>query len=420
MRYDVVVVGGGLAGVFAAVAAARRGAKVALFEAQGFLGGVATAAMVTVFMGYHVADEAAPEGMSPLVRGLFEEMMGRLHAAGGALDAWHFDDLILRTILDDMVLETGVDVHFHTQIAGTCLEDGHLRALTHVGKSGLRETAARLFIDSSGDADLAARSGAPFSAEGKDSPRQPMTATFQMAGIDAARVPPPGERARIWREAFERGETKEDLRGVGMFTTPRPDVFLFNTTHVYDLSGTDTLELSRAEMIGRRQAREVVRALQAFMPGFENAWLAKMGTRIGVRETRHLRGLYTLNAEDVLGARHFPDGIARCSFEIDIHDPKGGGNRSTPLEPGKFYEVPYRCLLPADGPRNILVACRAISATHEAHASLRIMATTAAMGEAAGVAATHALALKDDFHRVDGKALKRQLLEEGIMGAPLT
>lgn len=419
MTYDVIVAGGGLAGTFAAVAAARRGCRVALFEPGGFLGGVATAAMVTVFMGYHVVDEQAEDGMSPLVKGCFEEMISRLREEGGALDVWHFDDLILRTVLDDMVTESGVDVFFHSLVTSANIAEGRIRSISFAGKSGLCEATAMLFIDSSGDADLAFRAGARFEVGDGAGRIQPMTATFQMAGVDTARVPPPKERSRIYREAFERGDVAEDLGGVGMFATPRPGVFLFNTTHVYNLSGTDTLELSRAEMIGRGQTRRVVRALQQFMPGFENAWLVKMGTKIGVRETRRLRGLYTLTAGDVLEARHFPDGIARCSYEIDIHDPKGGGNRSVPLKRGTFYEIPYRCLLPADGPRNVIVACRAISATHEAHGSLRIMATTSAMGEAAGVAASRALAAGGDFHQIDGSALKRLLLEAQIMGSPL-
>jgi len=417
-QYDIVVAGGGLAGVFAAVAAARRGARVALFEPQGFLGGVATAALVTVFMGYHVArDGEAGEEHVPLVRGLFEEMNERLRAEGGTRDGFRFDDLILRGVLDDLATGAGVDLFFHSLMTGVRVEGDRVVAMHFASKSGLREVSAAVFIDSTGDADLAHAAGAGFRiGRSGDGRTQPMTATFQMAGIDSARLPAADRRHGIIREARERGELESDITGVGMFPTPREGVYLFNTSHIYGLSGTDVRELSQAEVIGRRQIRAIVRDLRRLIPGFESAWLVKTGTKVGVRETRHLEGVYTLTEEDVLHARHFPDGIARCSYEIDVHDPDKGRTVNIALRRGTFYEVPYRCLLPQAGPRNVLVACRAVSATHEAHASLRIMATTSAIGEAAGVAAGESLSLGGDVHAMEGCALKRILLRDRIMG----
>lgn len=413
--FDVVVAGGGLAGTFAAVAAARRGARVALFEPQGFLGGVATAAMVTVFMGYHVHAEDGQ--LAPLVRGLFEEMNDRMRVEEGTRDGFRFDDLVLRGVLDDLATEAGVELFFHSLVTGVRVEEDRIVGMQYASKSGLREAQAAVYVDSTGDADLASYAGVPFDiGRAGDGRSQPMTATFQMAGIDPDRLPPSARRNELFREARERGEIESDIKGVGMFPTPRPDVYLFNTSHIYDLSGTDVRDLSRAEVIGRRQIRAITRDLRRHIPGFEKAWLVKTGTKVGVRETRHLQGEYTLAADDVMAARAFPDGIARCSYEIDIHDPDKGATKNIVLKRGTFYEVPYRCLLPRRGPRNVLVACRAISATHEAHASLRIMATTSAMGEAAGVAAQWSLKHGGDVHSVNGETLKEHLLESGIMG----
>lgn len=417
LNYDVVVAGGGLAGTFAAVSAAREGAKVALFEPSGFLGGNATAGMVTTFMQYHVA---VGDEIHALVLGLFEEMNKRLMADKMILEhPFSFDDFSLRCVLDDFVSEAGVDVFFHCMIIDAVVEDGRMAALRFAGKSGLQEARAKVFIDSTGDADLAHYGGAKFwFGRESDGASQPMTATFQMAGVDGDRLPPAGERSRMYREAYARGDAEVDLGGIGMWPTPHKGVYFFNTMHVCGLSGIDARELSQAEILGRRKVRLITRALTKNIPGFENAYLIKTGTKIGVRETRHLIGEYTIDADDVLNGRHFDDGIARCAYEIDIHSPEDKATKHVALDKGVFYEIPYRCLLPADGPRNVLVACRGLSASHEAHASLRIMPTMSAVGEAAGIAAARSLELDGDVHAVDAAAIKKDLLERGIMGQP--
>lgn len=417
LNYEVVVAGGGLAGTFAAVAAAREGARVALFEPSGFLGGNATAGMVTTFMQYHVA---VGDEIHALVRGLFEETINRLTADNMILDApFSFDDFALRCLLDDLVTEAGVDVFFHCLIVGAGVEGERMTSLRFAGKSGLQEARAKVFIDSTGDADLAHYGGAQYwFGRESDGASQPMTATFQMAGIDAERLPAPKERSRLYIEAYERGDAEVELGGVGMWPTPHKGVYFFNTMHVCGLSGIDAKQLSQAEIEGRRQVRAITRALVKNIPGFENAYLIKTGTKIGVRETRHLVGEYTITADDVISGKHFPDGIARCAYEIDIHSPDNKATHHVVLDKGVYYEIPYRCLLPADGPRNVLVACRGLSASHEAHASLRIMPTMSAVGEAAGVAAVRSLAWDGDVHAVDGAVLKASLLERGIVGSP--
>jgi len=197
-------------------------------------------------------------------------------------------------------------------------------------------------------------------------------------------------------------------------------MLFFNMKHVWVDSPFDPRALSGAEMEGRRQVRAILSDLRRNVPGFENAFIARAGVQIGVRETRHLRGRYTLTREDVVAGRCFEDGIARCAYEIDIH-PLVEGERTdhVVLDPGIFYEIPYRCLVPASGPENLLVACRALSADHAAHGSLRIMPTMTAVGEAAGIAAARAAGGEGGrVVRVDGEALKQELIAREIMGDP--
>ncbi len=415
-RYDVIVAGGGLAGTFAAIAAAREGARTALFEQYGFLGGMATAAPVSVFMQYHVA--VGNGQIRELVQGLFTETIRRLRARGMMLETpFSFDDLALRGVLDDLVTEAGVELFFHTFVTGVRTRGDRITALRYAGKGGLAEAAARVFIDATGDGDLAHAAGCPFDVGREDGRMQPLTPTFLLAGVDAARLPPRGEVARLMREAHERGESP--IAGAGYWPTPHPDMLFFNTCHVWNRSALDTRDLSRAEIEGRRLVRSIVEALRRVVPGLENAYLARAGSTIGVRETRHLKGLYTLTREDVMAGRPFDDGIARNAFEIDIHPLKPGEKKeNTPLAPGVFYEVPYRCLLPSEGPVNLLVACRALSATHAAHASARTLPTMAGVGEAAGLAAAKALKKRGRVAAVDGAALKVELIARGIMGDP--
>ncbi len=414
--YDVVVAGGGLAGCFAAVAAARAGARVALFEQYGFLGGMATAAPVAVFMQYHVA---RPDGsIGALVEGLFAEMVRRLRASGDMLETpFSFDDFGLRGVLDDLMVEAGVEVCFHTFVAGAHVEGSRLAALQFASKAGLQTVAGAVFVDATGDGDLAALAGAPFDIGREDGRMQPLTPTFVIGGIDATQDLSRSAVNALLKAAHARGESA--TAGLGFWRLPQPDQVFVNMPHVWNASPLDVGAMSRAEMEGRRQIRRIMDDLRRHVPAFARAHVVRAGVQIGVRETRHLRGRYRLTVEDVLAGRRFDDGIARCAYEVDIHALKPGETTfHAVLERGRFYEIPYRCLLPEAGPANLLVACRALSATHEAHGSLRIMPTMAAVGEAAGLAAAQALVLDGDAGRVDGAALKRTLIERRIMGDP--
>jgi hypothetical protein len=216
----------------------------------------------------------------------------------------------------------------------------------------------------------------------------------------------------LFEAAKQAGRVRCPREDVLFFHTLNPGVVHFNTTRVTGLSATSGDDLTAAEMEARRQAHELARFLTSEVPGFERAYLQQCAAQIGVRESRRIRGHYVLTAEDVLGARKFHDAIARSNYPIDIHSPTGAGTDIRSVPAGDYYEIPYRCLLP-QGMDNLLVAGRSVSATHEAQASLRIMPTCFAMGEAAGLAAAMAVQRGISPAEVPAEELRQALREQG-------
>jgi len=406
-HWDIIVVGGGPGGIPASVAAARNGARVLLVERYGFLGGMATSALVHPFMKYKA-------GETVLTRGLFEEFVNRLIANQAMLaDRQHFDSEPMKWLLDRFVLDSQVDLLLHTQAVGVLRERKKIKAVRIFHKGGFEDISAEIFIDSTGDGDLAAWSGAivEIGREG-DHQCQPMTLNFRMANVDINAMPTGSEINRLFDEAKARGEVTNPRENVLKFLTVHPDVIHFNTTRVIGKSVLDGWEFTEAEIEGRRQVTEMVGFLKKYVKGFENSYLMQMGTQIGVRESRRVIGKYVLTADDVLSARHFNDGIACASYPIDIHNPTGTGTDIRQLKEGTYYTIPYRCLLPV-GVDNLLIASRCISATHEAHSSLRIMPVVWSIGEAAGTAASLCLKSQITPTELEAAQLRQKLLQQG-------
>ncbi|MFB3883276.1 MAG: FAD-dependent oxidoreductase [Armatimonadota bacterium] len=399
---QLVVAGGGPAGLAAAVAAARRGVATILVERYGFLGGMATAALVNPFMMWE-------PGQQPLVRGIFQEVLERLSAKGGFSSPRQpsaFDPEALKIAADEICAEAGVEVKLHTFLTAAATKGGRITSIATESKSGRRSLRARLFIDCTGDADLAHRAGVACEiGRAEDGLTQPMTLNFRMAGVEIERMPPGAEINRRYDAAKAEGRVRCPRENVLFFYAIQPDVVHFNTTRVVGKSGVEAGDLTSAEIEARRQTQDLVRFLVSDIPGFEHAYLQRMATQIGVRETRRIRGEYTLTADDVLAGRKFPDGIARSAYPIDIHSPTGAGTVIRGVPAGDYYEIPYRCLVPV-GVDNLLVAGRSVSATHEAQASLRVMPQCFAMGEAAGVAASLAIERSISPREVDGAELR--------------
>jgi len=406
-RWDVIVVGGGTAGACAAIAAARRGARTLCLEQFGFLGGSQTGALVIPMMSFRTSGEV-------LIRGLNEEIIARCEAWGPGQDGIWFDPETVKSVLEELALEAGVELLYHCQFAEPILDSNGLTGVYTLSKSGRRPHFARQVIDCSGDADVAFRAGAPcVSGREADGMNQAASLRFIMGNVDLAALgvflteisgrvhqPPKLEFGfsrglgtashleAIVNQAEADGVLSPAEGGyVQAFSVPgRPGQMAFNCPRITHVNGARVEDLTQCEIIGRQRIRKVIEFCRRYLRGFDAAYLAETAPMVGVRETRRIVGEYVLTAEDVLGARKFADAIAKNRYPIDIHNPTGEGTVLRQLPPDEYHEVPYRCLVPLDVD-NLLVAGRCISTTFEAQGSIRIQANCRAFGEAAGVAA---------------------------------
>lgn len=413
---EVVVCGGGPAGLCAAVAAAEEGADVLLLERYGFLGGMATAGLVNPFMEYRTADPERGGELKTVNAGLFLEIVRRLEESGG----WNpeqlaFDPEVMKQVALDLALESRVRLRLHTLLIGAYAEEGRIRRVAIASKSGLEAVAGEVFVDCTGDADLCALAGAEFQqGREEDGLCQPMTLNFRVGGVDQERMPSREEITARYEAAKARGEIDNPRENVLWFYTTRPGEIHFNTTRVVGRQGTDADDLTAAEIGARTQVKQMIAFLRREIPGFEHCYLSATGTQIGIRESRRVLGDYVLTADDVLSARDFADGIARACYPVDIHNPAGTGTVIKPVPPGKSYAIPYRCLTPR-GLENLLVAGRPISADHAAHSSLRVMPIAMNLGEAAGLAAGQALDHRGRVREVPVQALRERLRQRGAV-----
>jgi FAD dependent oxidoreductase len=420
---EVLVVGGGPAGIGAALGAAAAGAEVVLAERYAFLGGNATAALVMPLMSFHTQRAAFEKADGaklfptdhgpgePVVAGVLAELLRRLVCHGGAIPpspetgyTVPFDPEMFKLIALELLDEAGVQFLFHA-FASDVLADGGRGGVVFETKSGPVVVRARVVVDCTGDGDVAARAGAPYEVGRKeDGLVQPMTLMFRMVQFERlafeayVRAHPDQWRGvhGLWdliRQASAAGELDLPREDILFFGTPHQGEVSVNSTRVTRVLGTDVFDWTRAELESRAQMRQIARFLRRYVPGFGNAYVAQSGVHTGVRETRRIVGDYRLTAEDVLEARRFDDVVARGAYPVDIHNPKGSGTVLKRLPPGAAYDIPLRCLLPS-GLEGVLVAGRCLSGSHEAHSSYRVMPIVMATGQAAGVCA--ALAAKRD------------------------
>jgi hypothetical protein len=439
---DVVVVGGGPAGVNAAIAAGRSGASTVLIEKYGFIGGMSTAALVYPWMTFHTT-----EGKQ-VIKGIAQEIIDRLMALGAS--PGHLRDTVgfvhtitpyhpemYKVLALDMLKEAGVKLILHSFVDSVETEAGgdRIRSVQLTSKSGRIDVRGRIFIDTTGDADVAYLAGAPC-LQGRDGDKltQPMTMKFRMRGVDLARVkqymlehPDEFYRKTPWAELadlplsgvlgyykhWKAANLPINRDQVLFFTGPADDEVLVNTTRVQGLDGTNVEDLTEAEELGRKQVLMVAEFMSS-LPGFEKASISSVGSQIGIRETRRIDGQYALQVDDVVKGRRFDDVIARSGYPIDIHDPSGKGVTAAWVEGDGAYDIPYRCLLPKRI-TNLLTGGRCISTTHEALATTRLTPSCMATGQAAGSAA--GLAVKHGVNpaEVDIAELQRTLEADGAL-----
>jgi len=400
---DVCVLGGSCTGVFAAVRAAQMGAKVALVEKQNAFGGVAGAALVNI---WHKL--TGNKGKEQIIGGLTHRMIENLKQIGAA--AKHGSDHVLNTEelkieLDKLVLEHEITPYLHTFYAGPRMEGDRATAVFIENKNGRQAIRAKVFVDATGDGDLARHAGLPF--EIRDG-LQPPTTCAKISGLPKSA----GGMLRLidqHREEFGLGPDQ----GWGAPVPGSSGVTMCAYRHVFNTIASDANQLTAAEIDGRRQIRAYMNIARKY-GGDDNApCLLDLGSSIGIRETRAFTANYTLTEQDVLECRRFPDAIANGTYHIDVHDPKTGKFKFK--EPrGDFYQIPLSIMVSDKAP-NIVLAGRMISADRSAFGGIRVMVNLNQTGEAAGVAAALAASGAKAVSKVPADSVRQHLAKLGAV-----
>ena len=444
--YDVIVCGGGTAGMIAAAAAARTGARTLVVEREGYLGGTATYGIP--FLGFFSGNG------QQVVGGLAQKLVERMTAAGGcsghvrggewkakiSADKAHefsltpFDPECLKYAAQEMVLESGADLLLHALLSGATVEQGRIRSIECMTVQGRMDLRATQYVDCSGDAMLAWMAGYPTEMRGAGH-MQNVTSIIRVGNVDSGALLDNLLHSRgirgleDWHIRIVRGPLLGGREGIVhlaghaepeeggkllTFTAVgwRPQEMSFNITRTVDVDPTNAADITRAEIEERKNVHRVVGSLKKHIHGFADAFLLSTSTRVGIREGRRIRGLFTLSEEEVLSGSEFPDAIARGAYPIDIHDPKGGKTQFSFIRGGGSYGIPYRCLIP-DGSQNLLVAGRCVSTTGKALGSVRLMPCCMALGQAAGSAAALAAAADVPPAELPIGRLRDHLLQQG-------
>ena len=413
-KYDLIVVGGGFSGIAAAIEAARAGLSAMIVEKYNCLGGAAMNCLILPFMP---RTTTVDDKKISLAGGIFEEVIAELKKLGGSDETgFYFDEEILKLVLNRMCIENGVDLLFNTTITEVKTENGVIKSVVGWGKSDKVELFADNFIDATGDAELSYLAGCDFVlGRERDNRCQPMTLCFRMNGVN---------KELFFEERSKINPLYKEYKAQGKFENPREDVLIFNTlqdnilhfnnTRIVKLNPTDPFDVTRAEVEAREQVFEIYNFLKENFECFKNAKILTTAMQIGIRESRKVVGEYTLTEEDLLALSRFEDGIATANYDIDIHSPDGSGTSHHYFKAGEWYEIPYRCLIPKKT-KNLLVAGRCISATHEAQASFRVMPFCSALGQAAGAATALAVKSGKSLREIDISALRAKLRNEGFV-----
>ena len=439
--YDVIIVGAGSSGMNAAICAARKGLQVLLIDQNGYPGGTNTSAMVGPFMTFH-------DGEKQVVKGIAQEIIDRLAAKGGTLGhvpdpigvvatITPVDSELLKQVYFEMLAEEkNITTLLHTFLVDADVRSNSVRSVRVVNKSGMQTYEGKVFIDASGDADLAAACGADFVVGRKhDGMAQPMTLMFGVENVNlqetVAYVHQNPEQFILNKDCDLNQylavsgffSLVEQARKNGDFPLPRDRVLFFqgvhpgevtiNMTRVTKLSGVNGDDRTEAEIQAHKQVDIVMAFLKKYIPGFEKARIKAIASATGVRESRRLVGVETLDTDMIFNSQENDNSVAVCAYPIDIHDPVGA--ELNWIRKGKgCYDVPYGVMVPKKI-TNLLVTGRCISATHEAMASVRITPTAMALGQAAGIAASIAVTEKTSVQAIDVQKLQNLLWQDGAI-----
>lgn len=406
---DVLVVGGGPAGFSAAVNAARQGVRTMLIEQTGSVGGMATVGLMSHWTG-------------DTKGGFYEEILERSRDCD---DPKIINPEKLKTVMLDMLYEAGVILQLYTFACDVIMEDNVIRGVITESKSGREAIIAKIIVDASGDGDIAAKAGVPYyKGRETDGKMQPMTLMFKVAGVDTERAVLPGSFETTFEvpagdlQTLAKRYLPHPAGHVLLYRSSLPGVVTCNMTNCIDVDGTKVEDLTKAEYVCRKQIEPIVNFLRKFVPGFENCYVISSASIIGVRETRHFEGEYTLTEDDILQAKVFDDwAVTKAHFNFDIHNLTGSGLDETGVQKlfpqKKGYTIPYRCFVPKKVD-NLLLAGRNISGTHKAHSNFRVMPICANMGQAVGIAAALCVKYGVKPRELDVRKLQAVLKAQGV------
>jgi hypothetical protein len=412
---DVIIVGGGPGGLGAAVMAARNGVKTLLIERFSQLGGMASLGEVHPFMPNHIDGVTLDkpvykqwvEAMSKYtpnrnscknshVKGNYDRFISKEAAVMGA---------------EDLCLEAGVEILYHHALYDVITKDGSIDYIVLFSKSGLTAAKAKIYVDCTGDGDLASRAGCEFEQGGPSGHCQPMTLCFKLGGIDRSKKFDRKGISEKYNKAKAEGRIDCVRENVLLNEWFDESIIHFNTTRVIHMDGTKGSDLSKAEIEARRQIRQIVEFLRADIPAFKDCYIHSIAKHIGIRETRRILGKAYLEKDAFIEQKKFPDSIAKVNYYIDIHNPDGSGTEAVHLKPGEWYEIPYGCIVAKDM-NNLLVGGRPISVDHAIHSSMRIMPPACTVGSAAGMAAAMAINKNTTPDKLDGVEVHNNLKEQ--------
>ena len=415
-RFDVIVCGAGPAGICAAVAAARQGAKVALLERYGVPGGNLTCGHVGPILGM-VGKGTMRDELMALLEVPDNDMIGRVGVAHDMQRA--------KTVLTEFIHHENIEVYLQTMAADALVEDRRITGVVISTKEGLLALEGKVVVDATGDGDVAAFAGCQIEKGREDGLMQPVTLEFTLDNVDEDRgvicigdvddVAFNGQRFLDYcKQCAQKGMLPEHLAAVRLHPTVHKGERQVNTTQANGVDSTKIEDLYPAELALRGQIDTLIRFFRENLPGYENCKYIASGTTTGVRESRRVVGEYLITAEELAAGKRFDDVVVhKAEFIVDIHNPAGAGQAEEKIQYVVPYDLPYGCFVPK-GVDGLMTAGRCISGTHRAHASYRVMSICMAMGQAVGVAAALCARQGCQPRELDVKALQKELAALGV------
>lgn len=428
-QVDVVVVGGGPAGVAAATVAAESGLSVVLIEKYGFCGGSAVAGMSATICGLYLATDDRSKQPTQIVKGFAERFKKELQLRGGLTEPQIYgktftvthDPLVWKDTADHFLTSSGVKIYYHTSVIGVIKEDDCFKGLILDSNAGRSSILAKRIIDASGDAAVVAKGGYEYYF-GDNGRIQNPTMFFRIGGVDTSTYFEYYGNDTICPPKVT--ESINSANASGHYQLPRNKIWIFPTTHQNELMVNATRlagqnghvlnvinpeDFTTAEIDGRKQVREYARFLKDYVPGCQHSYVIDTGVEVGIRQTRSIVGVDILTNNDVVNCRKRSDGICRVPWPIELHD---GEKPKLHWLLDNYYEVPYNSLIPIAG-ENIIVAGRCISAEHEALASARVTAQCFEYGHAAATAVIHSIQHNIPLREIAGETVRKIMIQNG-------